>query len=155
MVPPAPVAPPDPAPEVPATEDLAPQLRVAVTRLFRRLRQQSVAGLSPAQLSALATVSRQGSPTLGELAVAEQVQPPTVTRLVAALEEQGLVARQADPADRRICRVTVTSEGRRALARTRSMRTSFLAAHLEQLPEAERRALAAALPVLLALAEAP
>ena len=67
------------APE-PHDDELAARLRVAVTRLNRRLRQQSLAGLSPAQASALGSINRLGTPTLGELAVAEQVQPPTMTR---------------------------------------------------------------------------
>src|SRR6202034_4845459 len=75
-------------------EELAGRLRVAVTRLNRKLRQQALAGLSPAQASALATVNRLGSPTLGELAAAEQVQPPTATRLVTSLESAGLVVRE-------------------------------------------------------------
>jgi DNA-binding MarR family transcriptional regulator len=66
---------------------------VAVTRLNRKLRQQALAGLSPAQASALGTVNRLANPTLGELAEAEQVQPPTATRLVSSLESAGLVIR--------------------------------------------------------------
>ena len=89
-------------------DELATRLRVAVTRMNRRLRQQSLAGLSPAQASALASVNRLGTPTLGELAVAEQVQPPTMTRLVAAMEGAGLVARLADADDGRVCRVRLT-----------------------------------------------
>src|SRR6185437_5665306 len=81
-------------------DELATRLRLAVTRLNRRLRQESYAGLSPAQASALGTVKRLGSPTLGELAVTEQVQPPTVTRLVGSLEGAGLVSREVDPDDR-------------------------------------------------------
>src|SRR3984957_2296344 len=97
----------------PATEDeLATRLRVAVTRLNRKLRQQALAGLSPAQASALGAVNRLASPTLGELAAAEQVQPPTVTRLVTSLERAGLVARETAGADRRVVRVKITAEGR-------------------------------------------
>ena len=65
------------------TEELAGRLRLAIDRLHRRLRQESLAGLSPAQASALGAVKRLGRPTLGELAAVEQVQPPTMTRLVA------------------------------------------------------------------------
>ena len=69
--------------------DLVVQLRTAITRLSRRLRQESLGAISPAQASALAMVSRLGSPTLGELARAEQIQPPTMTRLIAGMEERG------------------------------------------------------------------
>src|ERR1700689_190879 len=82
-------------------DELASRLRVAVVRLNRKPRQQALAGLSPAQASALGTVNRLINPTLGELAAAEQVQPPTVTRLVTSLESAGLVARETDRVDRR------------------------------------------------------
>jgi DNA-binding MarR family transcriptional regulator len=121
-----------------ADEELATRLRVAVTRLNRKLRQQALAGLSPAQASALGTVNRLASPTLGELAAAEQVQPPTVTRLVASLESAGLVARETDGADRRVVRVTITAEGRRNLQRIRTLKNAFLSRRLADLDAAER-----------------
>lgn len=82
-------------------EEVAGRLRIAVNRLQRRLRQESLGGLSPAQASALGSVHRHGSPTLGELAAMEQVQPPTMTRIVASLAEAGMVTRVADANDRR------------------------------------------------------
>jgi DNA-binding MarR family transcriptional regulator len=123
----------------PATEDeLATRLRVAVTRLNRRLRQQSLAGLSPAQASALGTVNRLDSPTLGELAAAEQVQPPTVTRLVTSLESSGLVSRETDRVDRRVVRVRITAEGRRTLQRIRTLKNAYLTRRLAALEPAEQ-----------------
>jgi DNA-binding MarR family transcriptional regulator len=101
-------------------------MRVAVTRLNRRLRQESLAGLSPAQATALGSIKRLGDPTLGELAAAEQVQPPTVTRLVASMEHAGLVTRSVDAGDRRVTRVQLTAEGRRAIERVRNLKTAFL-----------------------------
>ena len=118
-------------------EELAARLRVAVTRLNRKLRQQALAGLSPAQASALGTVNRLINPTLGELAAAEQVQPPTVTRLVTSLEGAGLVARETDRIDRRVVRVTITAEGRRNLQRIRSLKNAFLTRRLAALDPAE------------------
>src|SRR6202167_1962583 len=103
-------------------EELAARLRLAVTRLNRKLRQQALAGLSPAQASALGTVNRLINPTLGELAAAAQVQPPTGTRVVTSLESAGLVARESDRVDRRVVRVTITAEGRRNLQRIRSLK---------------------------------
>src|SRR3974377_1953657 len=82
-------------------EEVAGRLRIAVNRLQRRLRQQSLGGLSPGQASALGTVHRHGNPTLGELAALEQVQPPTMTRIVANLADAGMVTREADPTTRR------------------------------------------------------
>ena len=73
-------------------EEVAGRLRIAVNRLQRRLRQESLGGLSPAQASALGSVGRHGSPTLGELAALEQVQPPTMTRIVAGLTTRGWYA---------------------------------------------------------------
>src|SRR6202046_5681626 len=122
----------------PGDEELATRLRVAVTRLNRKLRQQALAGLSPAQASALGTVNRLGSPTLGELAAAEQVQPPTVTRLVTSLESAGLVARETDPVDRRVIRVRITAEGRRNLQRIRSLKNAFLTRRLAALDPSEK-----------------
>ncbi len=119
-------------------EELATRLRVAVTRLNRKLRQQALAGLSPAQASALGTVNRLGSPTLGELAATEQVQPPTVTRLVTTLESAGLVARETDGADRRVVRVRITAEGRRNLQRIRSLKNAFLTRRLAALDPVEK-----------------
>jgi DNA-binding MarR family transcriptional regulator len=119
-------------------EDLAARLRVAVTRLNRKLRQQALAGLSPAQASALGTVNRLINPTLGELATAEQVQPPTVTRLVTSLETAGLVARETDLVDRRVVRVAITAEGRRNLQRIRSLKNAFLTRRLAALDPAEK-----------------
>jgi DNA-binding MarR family transcriptional regulator len=120
-------------------DELASRLRVAVVRLNRRLRQQSLAGLSPAQASALGTVNRLTSPTLGELAAAEQVQPPTVTRLVASLESTGLVARETDEGDRRVVRIKITAEGRRALQRIRSLKNAYLNRRLAALEPAEQQ----------------
>ena len=120
-------------------DELASRLRVAVVRLNRKLRQQALAGLSPAQASALGTVNRLINPTLGELAAAEQVQPPTVTRLVASLESAGLVARETDDVDRRVVRVRITGEGRRNLQRIRSLKNAYLNRRLAALDPAEQQ----------------
>jgi DNA-binding MarR family transcriptional regulator len=124
--------------ELAVGEHLATRLRVAVTRLNRRLRQQSLAGLSPAQASALGTVNRLDTLTLGELAAAEQVQPPTATRLVTSLEKAGLVARKNDDIDRRVVRVKITAEGRRTLERIRNLKNAYLERRLAALDPAER-----------------
>ena len=96
--------------------EMAARLRLAILRLSRRLRQQVGGGVTSSQVSALATVERLGTPTLGELAASEQVQPPSMTKIVVALEAAGLVARQEEETDRRIVRVKLTAEGRRTLA---------------------------------------
>ena len=120
--------------------ELAGRLRLASARLHRRLRQEADAGLSPSQQSALGTIELRGPITLGDLAVAEQVTPPTITKVVARLEEEGLIDRTVDTSDRRIIRVSTTREGRRRLEHSRARRNAFLAARLEELgPDAVRR----------------
>src|SRR5438105_10288527 len=114
--------------------ELTSRLRLAVGRLGRRLRQQAASGdLSQSQQSALFTVEHHGPITLGDLAAHERVQPPTMTRIVAALEELGLVHRDVDAADRRIARVSITAEGQRLLDRTRTRKNAFLAVQLGRL----------------------
>lgn len=119
-------------------DQLAARLRVAVTRLNRRLRQETLTGVSPSQEAALATISRLGSPTLGELAQAEQVQPPTMTRVVAAMEAAGLVAREGDAGDRRVIRVQLTPRGRATLDRIRSLKNAYLANQIGRLTPTDR-----------------
>ena len=122
-------------------EEVAGRLRTAVNRLQRRLRQEALGGLSPAQASALGSVSRHGNPTLGELAALEQIQPPSMTRIVASLADAGMVTRIADANDRRSARVRVTPAGERALARIRTRKNAFLLRRLGELgPEEQRHA---------------
>src|SRR5918997_6091328 len=94
-----------------ADQELATRLRLAVTRSARRLRQAAGTDLSPSLTAALATVERHGPLTPSELAGRERIQRPTATRVLARLEELGLVARAADPADGRSSLVTVTPAG--------------------------------------------
>jgi len=141
MIAPAP-EPQDPAALSPDEAELADRFRLALTRIHRRLRQQTGAGLTPSQAAALASTDRLGSPTLGELASLESVQPPSMTRIIGALEEQGLVTKVVDTTDRRVSRVTVTALGHKVLEENRTLKTAFLAEQLHRLPVADRRALA-------------
>lgn len=134
-------------------EVLAARLRVAVTRLSRRLRQESLTGVSPSQEAVLGTINRLGRPTLGELAQAEQVQPPTMTRVVAAMEAAGWVTRHGDAGDRRVARVELTREGRATLERIRTLKTAFLTRQLAQLAPGERDNAAALAGLLERLVE--
>jgi DNA-binding MarR family transcriptional regulator len=134
-------------------EALAADLRLAVGRLARKLRQVQLGGLSSSQVSALASVERLGPVRLGDLAAAEGVTGPTLTKIVAHLETIGLVTRAADEADRRAARITLTAEGRERLVRIRSDRDAFLEQRLGALDPDARATLAAALPVLRALAD--
>jgi DNA-binding MarR family transcriptional regulator len=124
------------------------RLRVAVLRLSRHLRKHDLADLTPTQLSALATVARDGPMRLGDLAAAERVAPSTLTRLVAALEERGYVERGVVPSDARACMLSVTGPGSVMLDRIRQETTSLLTETLQKLPPDQLAALAAALPAL-------
>jgi DNA-binding MarR family transcriptional regulator len=130
------------------------RLRVALARLSRRLRRHELAGLTPTQLAALATIGKTGPMRLGDLAAAEGIAPSTLTRLVTALEDSGYVRRCADPSDARASTLTITAHGQDALERIRTENTLMLTASLELLSPEQRSALAAALPVLEQLAEA-
>ncbi len=134
-------------------DELAARLRLAVARLARRLRREAGGDISPSQLSALASVAHQGPLTLSELSAIEQVQPPTMTRVVAHLEEQGLLTRTVDPEDRRVARVTATSLGEQFLDEARRRKNTYLAARLASMTAGDREALAQALEVLEHLAE--
>jgi DNA-binding MarR family transcriptional regulator len=142
---------PRPVAKTSDTAAIAARLRLSATRLARQLRQESDAGLSPSQLSALATIERHGSLTLGALAEQERVAPPSITKVVAKLEAAGLVQRRLDDADRRVAWVSTTSTGNARLAKIRQRKNEWLSAQISQLDDAQRRRLADALDVLDAL----
>lgn len=130
-------------------EDAADRLHSTAIRLLRRVRREDDAsGLSAPQLSALSVVVHAGPITLGALAKAEQVRPPTMTRIVAWLEARGLVRREGDSADRRVARVSATAAGRRMLEEGRARRVSALAEQLAALPARELAVVRRAVGVL-------
>jgi DNA-binding MarR family transcriptional regulator len=137
----------------PAAPDIdVARLRTAILRVSRHLRKHDLADLTQTQLSALATVARDGPLRLGDLAAAERIAPSTLTRLVSALEERGYVERSAVPGDARAWFVSVTERGLAVLDQIRRETTSLLADDLARLPAGERAALSAALPALEHLA---
>jgi DNA-binding MarR family transcriptional regulator len=138
---------------------LASALRISVSRLARRLRAERLAkglepGLSDTQLAALAALERHGEMAPGELADHEKVQPPSMTRVIAALEERGLVARGPHATDRRQVVLTVTEPGRAVVRQSRELREAWLAQRLRELTPQERAALRAAAPILEKLSQA-
>jgi DNA-binding MarR family transcriptional regulator len=133
--------------------DLAVRLRLAIARTARRLRQEAGAELSPSQTAALATIDRHGPLTPSELAVRERIQRPTVTRIVALLEERGLVQRTRDPQDGRSSLVALTPAGRDLLARGRTRKDAYLARRLRELDAQERATLQRAAAILERLLE--
>jgi DNA-binding MarR family transcriptional regulator len=129
----------------PSPEAVGDRLHSAAIHLLRALRREDTAsGLSAPRLSALSVVVFGGPITLGALATAEQVRPPTMTRLVAALEAQGLVTREPDPDDGRVVRLRATAKGQRLLAAGRARRVAKLAAQVDALPAEEQTLLARA-----------
>lgn len=130
---------------------LAEHLRVALARTARRLRQEAGADLGPALTAALGTVERHGPLTPSELAARERIQRPTATRLVARLDELGLIASTPAPGDARSRLLSVTSDGRALLADMRTRKDAFLARRLRELPAEDRATLARAADLLDAL----
>src|SRR4051812_46607303 len=131
-----------------ASTSVAAHLRVVVARTARRLRQEAGTDLSPSQTSALAAVERHGPLTPSELAACERIQRPTATRVLARLEEAGLIARAADPVDRRSSLVSITPEGRALLEGLRTRKDAYLARRLEALDAEEIAVLARAADIL-------
>ena len=133
---------------------LATAMRISISRLARRLRVERLGlggtetVLSDIQLAALAALARHDSMTPGELAEHEKVQPPSMTRVIAVLEERGLVKRQPHATDRRQVVLTVTDEGRDVVQRVRRRREAWLAQRLQELTPGEREVLRAAAPIL-------
>ena len=129
-------------------DETAGRLRLAVMRLARRLRQESPPGITPTQLSALSVLSGVGPVTIGELAGLENVQQPTMSRIVDALAAGEWVERVADASDRRVTRVVATPKAERELARIRAERNAYLAARMVLLSEEEKGAIEVALTAL-------
>lgn len=123
------------------TRDVADRLHSAAIHLLRTVRRSDVlTGVTPAQLSAL-SVLMSGPKTLGELAAAEQVRPPTVTRLARELERSGLARREADASDARVARLRSTAKGSAVLRKGRELRIAELERRLETLSSADLRTL--------------
>ncbi|HEX6751934.1 MAG TPA: MarR family transcriptional regulator [Longimicrobium sp.] len=119
-------------------ETAADRLHSASIHLLRRVRRQDdESGVTAPHLSALSVLVFGGARTLGELAAAEQVTPPSMTRIVRNLEADGLVEREVDPADRRVARVRATEKGRRILMDARARRIADLAARIATLDDAD------------------
>ncbi len=144
------------AKDMPAADTaLASELRTTVMRLARRLRSQRLdTSLSLSQLAALGTLDRHGPLTPGELAGHERVQPPSMTRVVAALELAGMVTRTDHPTDRRQVLVAVSREGRALLRDDRKRRDAWLAQRMRDLDPVDLEVLRQAARVLDRLADA-
>jgi DNA-binding MarR family transcriptional regulator len=128
--------------------ELADRLHSAAIHLLRRARRtDALTGVSPAQLSALSVLMR-GPKTLGELAAAEQVRAPTMSRLVSEMECGGVARKVADPADARVVRVHATAKGLRALERGRALRIKTLRSLVANLQREDRVSVARAVGII-------
>jgi DNA-binding MarR family transcriptional regulator len=138
---------------------LATALRISVSRLARRLRVERLMpelaepALSDTQLAALATLERHGAMSPGDLAEHEKVQPPSMTRVIAALVDWGLVTRAPHPTDRRQVILTVTPDGRSLVQKVRRRKEAWLAQRLAELSPQERATLREAAPILEKLSQ--
>ena len=129
--------------------DIAARLHSSAIRLLRTLRREDDgSGLSAPRLSALSVIVFAGPLSLAELAAAEQVKPPTMSRIVDALVERGLITRIAKPGDRRSAEIEATEEGIQLLEAGRERRVHALSARLRKLADSERRALARGVEIL-------
>ncbi len=137
---------------LPREVEVADRLHSAAIRLLRRLRLQDRAtGIGPAQLSALSVLVFAGPRSLGELAEAEGVRPPTMSRVVAGLRRAGLVRAEAVGSDRRKLRLVPTRRGQRVMQQGRRRRVERLARALRSLPQADVRRLGHGAELILAL----
>ena len=136
----------------PDIAEIAGRLRLILVDLNRRFRTQDSPGeVTPSQLSALSIVAAAGRLRVGELAAHMAISAPTASHVVDALHDQGLIVREHDPADRRVCRITAAPAGLVLLDDLRKRATGILAERIGRLPADQLAALAEALPALEAL----
>ncbi|MEO8888428.1 MAG: MarR family transcriptional regulator [Jatrophihabitantaceae bacterium] len=134
--------------------ELASLLRPSLLRLTRIVRNQRAdMSVTLTQLSAMGTLNKRGPMSAGDLAACEKVQPPSMTKVLASLEERGLVRRDSHPGDRRQAIIAITDDGVALLDSERRLRDEFLSLRLSQLTSDERAVLRSAIPVLDKLAE--
>jgi len=130
-------------------EELADRLHSTAIHLLRQVRvQDSATSLAPARLSALSVLVFGGAMSLNELARAEQVRPPTMSRIVDALESEGLIRRTVNQQDRRAIVLEATEKGTAILWQGRKRRVKFLAKHLSRLSEQERKQISDAIKAI-------
>jgi DNA-binding MarR family transcriptional regulator len=135
--------------------ELAARMRLAIGRLHRRFSRRAIAGLTPSQLSVLVTIEQNGPLRLGDLAAREVITPPTVTRLVASLQDRDLVIRASDPEDGRAALIEIAEPGRAVLDEIRRERTAYIAERIAQLDPQARAQVAPTVELLEQLIDLP
>ena len=141
----------------PVDEETVAALRAAVLVLARRMRYQVAGDDAPSatEMAVLGRIGRCGPMTPGQLARAEHVQPPSMTKVIESLEARGMLRRDPHPTDGRQYLVSRTEAAEAFVIESKKVRSAWLASHLESLSDAHRRAIAAAAPALARLAEQP
>ena len=124
------------------------RLRLVLLRLARRIRTNSSGRITPSQLAVLGTIVRREQLTVGQIAELEHVKPPSVSKIVAALERGGLVERRTDPTDRRCAQIVATHDGISYVEEVRAAGRTWLASQLATLDDADVASIEAALPAL-------
>jgi DNA-binding MarR family transcriptional regulator len=130
-----------------STDDVN-RLRLTVLRLSRNIRTHSIGDVTPSQVAVLSSLMRHGPSTIGQIAEYEHVQPPSASKIVAALEQRGLVDRAPDPADRRCTTISLTPAAEHYIDEVRAAATSWLAEQVATLDPDEAVHLRSALPAL-------
>lgn len=136
-----------------ATSNVVPDLRIAVMRLARRLRTERASdAMTPSQMAVLGTLMRQGAMCPAELASAERVQPPSMTRILNTLQDAGMVTRRPHPTDGRQVLYETTPKARRMVQDDRERRDHWLSQRLSTLSVEDRQILERSIPILQSLA---
>lgn len=130
------------------TDDDIDRLRVVLLRLTRRIRTRSIGSITPSQMAVLGTIIRHKRLTVGQIAELEHVKPPSVSKIVAALEHVGYVERSVDPTDRRSTPLTATPAGLAYADEVRAAGRTWLAEHLDELDVLDVSAIEQAVPAL-------
>jgi DNA-binding MarR family transcriptional regulator len=135
--------------------EAASRLRLAIVRTARRMRQEAGGELSPTLIAALATIERHGPLTPSELAEIERIKRPTATRIAAALDNEGLIERAADPTDGRACLLNISRDGSALVKRMRSRKNAYISRRLRKLGDEDVETLERAAEVLERMLEDP
>jgi DNA-binding MarR family transcriptional regulator len=130
-------APPADRPVDELTPEEVDRLRLALLRIVRSIRTNSVGDVTPSQVAILSTLIRHGPSTVGQIAEYERVKPPSVSRIVTALEERGLVERTQDPTDRRSATIALSAAGEAYVAVVQKGERQWLADRIARLPDAD------------------
>jgi DNA-binding MarR family transcriptional regulator len=124
------------------------RFRLALLRVVRNIRSHTIESVTPSQVAVLSTLIRHGPSTVGQIATYEKVKPPSASRIITALEEQGLVHRTPDPEDRRSATISLTKAGERYVEQVKQAEATWLGERIATLAGDDIDVIRAAIPVL-------